>query len=443
MGEEAATKPGSADHLVVLVHGLWGNPKHLEYVASSLREKYAEDKAYVLVAARNSGSFTYDGIELGGERVTQEVEETIEELERGGQKITKLSFMGYSLGGLVARYAVGLLYNRGWFEKLEPVNFTTFATPHLGVRTPLVGYHNHLWNVLGARMLSMSGRQLFLTDKFRDTGRPLLSVLADPDSIFIRALSRFRNRSLYANIVNDRSAVYYTTSISKTDPFVKPDAIKINYVPGYDDIIVDAKNPVSPRDEEALYQRLYGGGRNFIRRMPFFAFICIFLPVALTVFSVTSVVQTARSKQRIKLHEAGKLGIKTGMYRIPLMIQDVRQTTEDIYENVANTHDQEYLPDDSIEAMGQESPLLSKSNREQEKLANGDSPAHTLEFPTLALTSDQFAMVQALDDVGFEKHPVHIHNVNHSHAAIIVRMPVERFYEGKVVIRHWLERFEI
>ena len=25
------------------------------------------------------------------------------------------------IGGLVARYAVGLLYSRGWFEKVEPV----------------------------------------------------------------------------------------------------------------------------------------------------------------------------------------------------------------------------------------------------------------------------------------------------------------------------------
>lgn len=153
---------------------LWGNPKHLSYIASSLRSEIPEDKLEILVAARNSGSFTYDGIELGGERVTQEIEQKIEELARRGQVIRKLSIAGYSLGGLVARYAIGLLYHKGYFEdgKIEPVNFTTFVTPHLGVRTPLLGFHNHLWNVLGARTLSMSGRQLFMIDSFRETGKP-------------------------------------------------------------------------------------------------------------------------------------------------------------------------------------------------------------------------------------------------------------------------------
>lgn len=78
----------------------------------------------------------------------------------------------------------------------------------------------------------MSGRQLFTIDSFRGTGRPLLSVLADRDSIFIRALSKFKNRVLYTNIVNDRSAVYYTTGVSRIDPFTKPDAVKINYLKG-------------------------------------------------------------------------------------------------------------------------------------------------------------------------------------------------------------------
>lgn len=169
--------------------------------------------------------------------MAQEIEDKLEELARDGQEIKKLSIVGYSLGGLVARYAVGLLQSKGWFDKIIPVNFTTFATPHLGVRTPLLGFHNRLWNVLGARTLSMSGRQLFTIDSFRGTGRPLLSVLADPDSIFIRALSRFQNRVLYANVVNDRSAVYYTTAISRIDPFTNPDAVEINYLKGSKPII--------------------------------------------------------------------------------------------------------------------------------------------------------------------------------------------------------------
>ena len=116
------------------------------------------------------------------------------------------------------------------------------------MRTPLRGWHNHIWNVLGARTLSASGRELFTIDNFRDTGRPLLEVLADPDSIFIKGLAEFERRSLYANIVNDRSAVFYTTGISKIDPFTNLSKVKINYVKGYEDVIIDNDGPVAPID---------------------------------------------------------------------------------------------------------------------------------------------------------------------------------------------------
>lgn len=76
--------------------------------------------------------------------------------------LLKISFVGHSLGGLIARYAVALLYQqnvtpkhgeengendgdesnksslsekpRGHIAGLEPMNFITFATPHLGSR---------------------------------------------------------------------------------------------------------------------------------------------------------------------------------------------------------------------------------------------------------------------------------------------------------------------
>ena len=136
----------------------------MAYVEKSLRDQYPEDVLHILTAKGNSGSFTYDGIELGAERVTHEVEDTLEELAREGKEIRKLSVVGYSLGGLVARYVIGLLHSNGWFSKVEPINFTTFATPHLGVRTPFLGVQNKIWNLLGSRTLAMSGRQLFTID---------------------------------------------------------------------------------------------------------------------------------------------------------------------------------------------------------------------------------------------------------------------------------------
>lgn len=61
-------------------------------------------------------------------------------------ELRKISIVAHSLGGLVARYAIALLYSNGDNAKgeavieekiagLEPVNFITFATPHLGNRS--------------------------------------------------------------------------------------------------------------------------------------------------------------------------------------------------------------------------------------------------------------------------------------------------------------------
>jgi hypothetical protein len=70
--------------------------------------------------------------------------------------LRKISFVAHSLGGLVARYAIGKLYepsmsevycldsdnicdeqkipDAGKIAGLEPINFITSATPHLGSR---------------------------------------------------------------------------------------------------------------------------------------------------------------------------------------------------------------------------------------------------------------------------------------------------------------------
>jgi hypothetical protein len=458
------------DANAVETHRLWGNPKHLHYLRTALREAYGEDKLHILVAARNAGSLTYDGIELGGERVAQEIEHTLEELARRGQGIKKISITGYSLGGLVARYAIGLLFHKGWFDKLEPVNFTTFVTPHLGVRTPLLGFHNHIWNVLGARTLSMSGRQLFMIDSFRDTGKPLLAVLADPESTFIRALAKFKHRSLYANIVNDRSAVFYTTGISRTDPFVDLNSVQVNYVEGWEPVIIDEENPVSPLDHTPLpsfHQRLAGNTKTALGRIPLTLFLLVFIPIGSTLFLLNAAVQSVRSKKRIRLHSEGKAGIDVEEYRLPLMVEmahDVRRTAEDIFENLNNTQSQEYLPAGSEELAHSESPVLSPKHKKtfsmtslpEEKhllddddasVENGESSNTSqnrqLEFPTLALTAHQFAMVQALDDVGWKKFPVWIHQARHSHAAIIVRMNRKSFDEGRLVVKHWLTQLEV
>ena len=426
----------------------------MDYLASTLREKHSEDKLHILSAKTNSDSFTYDGIDLGGERVTQEIESYIRDLEDTGRHVRKLSVVGYSLGGLVARYAIGLLYSNGWFEKIQPVNFTTFATPHLGVRTPLLGVHHRLWNLLGSRTLSVSGRQLFTIDNFRDTKRPILSVLADPESIFIVALSKFKHRILYANIVNDRSAPYYTTCISTVDQFTNLEAIDINYIPEYAPNILDPTDPVRlkpPQSQPPFYVRLAGSSQTLLTQVPVFALFFVLIPIGSVVFLINSGIQSVRSQQRIKLHEAGKAGIGLGSYRIPLIVENARSAMEGAFENMNAGQGQHYLPiGDSDTSDTDSSPARNSTKAEKKRsysttsILRRTSSRHD-EFQTLALTPEQFAMAQALDDVGFRKYRVHIHKNRHSHAAIIFRHQGRKgLDEGIIVARHWLtEEFEV
>ncbi|KAI1335393.1 DUF676-domain-containing protein [Xylariaceae sp. FL0016] len=423
----------SADHLVVLVHGLWGNPEHMKSVAKALRTEHSADKVHILVAKRNSSSFTYDGIERGGERVCVEIEEELEKIKKDGGNITKISLVGYSLGGLVSRYAIGLLYAKGIFDQLEPINFTTFASPHLGVRAPLRGWYDHVWNTLGARTLSKSGHQLFTIDDFRDTGRPLLAILADPDSIFITGLKKFKRRTLYSNVVNDRSAVYYTTCITKTDPYTDMTRVKPNYIKGYEDVILDPANPVSLTAPKAPPQTISDyaeTGVTWLKNAPLVVGLAVMLPIGITAFLMNAVVQTSRSTQRIKLHDVGGAGIEVEQYRMPIWIKELRGKVEDVYENINSSQKQSYLGSSSDDESGddEETQIMALERRQSHP-----------QWPTLALSPHQFSMITALDNVGWRKYPVWIHNARHSHAAIIVRMDVKRFDEGHVVLKHWLK----
>jgi hypothetical protein len=294
----------------------------------------------------------------------------------------------------------------------------------------------------------MSGRQLFGVDKFRDTGRSLLSVLADPNSIFIQGLAQFKHRSLYANVVNDRTVTYYTAGISQTDPFVKPENVKMNYIPDYQDVILDGENPVSPKELEAppaFTQRLTSTTQTILGRVPIVAFLAVFIPIGTTLFLMNSAVQSFRSSQRIRLHESGRAGVNIQQYRIGNMINAVRREAEDMFENVNNTQESDYLSAGSHEVASPTqptSPGLKRRDTESD-IGSVEEKKRGLEFPTLALTQDQFGMIEALDNVGFKKHPVYIHNHRHSHAAIIVRMDKKSFDEGRIVIKHWLDNFEL
>jgi Putative serine esterase (DUF676) len=357
---------------------------------------------------------------------------------------------------------------------------------------------NHLWNVTGARLLSRSGRQLFTIDKFRDTGRPLLSVLADPDSIFFRGLAKFQHRTLYANLINDKSAVFYTCGISRFDPFYpSPDEVKVNFVPGYEPVIVEPSNPVSPLPQRdaitpGFRSKYLSPVGSTLLKIPIFCLYIVLIPLGLLFFLANAGIMTLFSSRRIRLHETGKGGVGIHNYRGQHLIEGVQNAVADVFEGLNETQDPDYLTDapgsgseeeitfSSGTAPNGAAPVKRKYTRPQiavteaEKQSSASAPlleaneqlptppseqpssrlapprrGHSrqkskhqvgqMTFPTLALAPHQFVMLDALDTLNFRKFPVWIHKSPHSHAAIIYRMPKKGMEEGEVVVRHWLE----
>lgn len=83
------------------------------------------------------------------------------------RKVVQFSFLGYSLGGLIGRFAMAMLDLEGFFTSkeeggrgVEPVYFVTMATPHLGIRQPSRSRFTKVFNFLSARMLSRTGMSL-------------------------------------------------------------------------------------------------------------------------------------------------------------------------------------------------------------------------------------------------------------------------------------------
>uniref|UniRef100_A0A0D3H0V5 DUF676 domain-containing protein n=1 Tax=Oryza barthii TaxID=65489 RepID=A0A0D3H0V5_9ORYZ len=242
---EVAQGGGFPEHLVVMVNGLVGSADDWKFAAEQFVRRMPE-KVIVHRSQCNSATQTFDGVDLMGERLANEVLSVVE--QRRGVK--KISFVAHSLGGLVARYAIGRLYEpnnktkssseksrdegerlEGFIAGLEPMNFITFASPHLGSSgnkqnktfkffsnvSLMFRFFHQLPFLCGLPFLERrasetahllvgrTGKHLFLTDN-DDGRRPLLLQMVDDcdDIKFRSALRSFKRRVAYANANFDR-----------------------------------------------------------------------------------------------------------------------------------------------------------------------------------------------------------------------------------------------
>ncbi|XP_010490614.1 PREDICTED: putative lipase ROG1 isoform X1 [Camelina sativa] len=233
-------------HLVVMVNGLIGSAQNWRFAAKQMLKTYPQG-LLVHCSKRNHSTQTFSGVDVMGERLAEEVRSVI----KRHPSLQKISFVGHSLGGLVARYAIGRLYEQESREELpqnsedigdtcpieepkeriaglEPMYFITSATPHLGSRghkqVPLFS-GSHTLERLATRMswcLGKTGKHLFLADS--DDGKPplLLRMVSDSrDLKFISALRCFKRRIAYANTSFDHLVGWSTSSIRRRNELPK------------------------------------------------------------------------------------------------------------------------------------------------------------------------------------------------------------------------------
>jgi hypothetical protein len=225
-------KDDSPKHLIVLHHGLWGNSTHMEPVITQFDNTFPSNDFFYLNVNVSEGNLTYDGIDACGERCVDLILKFISEMN-----LDRISFIGYSLGGLILRYVVGRLYHLRIFEELKPLNFVTIATPHLGTTRPVQFSMARIYNSLQSAVLTRVGPQFTVQDKyFHDT--PLLLVMADPNYDFFKGLKLFKSRVVFANIDKDRSVRYTTASMLHKNPYTK-----------YQHTVIDPKYPAIVRHD--------------------------------------------------------------------------------------------------------------------------------------------------------------------------------------------------
>mmetsp|Transcript_8753 Transcript_8753/g.22054 ORF Transcript_8753/g.22054 Transcript_8753/m.22054 type:complete len:518 (-) Transcript_8753:56-1609(-) len=244
LSRDGAATERARTHLVVLVNGVRGHPSDWAQLLEGARG--AAGLAHVTFHASrvNARRDTFEGIDVCGGRLAREVTDIVTGAS-SPHRYTEISFIGHSMGGLVARHAIGTLFDpRGaLLLGLRPKHFITLATPHLGfdlecgsgvAQVPVVGWAGHVPLIGGslqralsraapplvASLLGRSGKQLFHRDADGPGGVPLLVRLASDcagEAPFFTALAAFRTHTLYANVAGDQSVGWANSSLRFKD----------------------------------------------------------------------------------------------------------------------------------------------------------------------------------------------------------------------------------
>lgn len=220
-------------HLIILEHGWMGSTTDLDYLKHTIlqqaSEQQKEQHAILVHAAKSNDGKTNDGIQNGGKRLAREINAWIHQIVEHSnchRHNISLSILGYSLGGLYARYALSEV-NFSWKGvKIIPAFFITIATPHLGVQTPHSYFSLPSWVEYSiGRIFGSTVLELFRYDKI-----DIIQQITT-DVKFTRPLQRFRYRIAYANAHATDFYVSCSTAafLSNTDSMHHPHPLAQNF----------------------------------------------------------------------------------------------------------------------------------------------------------------------------------------------------------------------
>lgn len=526
-------------HLVVIHHGLWGTSENTSYLTTTLAKyhggltsptstltppespdtisvhseshpnntsKPTSSKLVVLNASSNSGDRTYDGVDWCGERLTKEVYEEVKRLEEEGEEVGKLSLIGYSLGGLVVRYAAGLMWADGFFEghkveggklgfKSRPkaASLSTIATPHLGV-TLTRSTFSKVAKYVGSNMLGRSGRQLYLADRGwvppdgSDQDLCLLEALVHPAFSFLSALRSFERIDIYANAVADLTVSYRTAAFEEHDPFLAPPShLKLDRDPDHPPLLTSYESAEPVEEKKSMWKKV--GEKVSTKNLPwilnphrnpfrfplnYLAVVC--LPVVLPVM-LGLVLHKLRSDSKgsnKRVREFERLwGVEHGHLPTPDSPSTKQKTLDRAtLDGLEKKRVSRLLS--SIEAEAEEavreiaeddvetSPPSSSSPSTLSEGENGDgryvikennatlslSETYPIQKEEVPLTETQLRIASRLNDQKVlpqvKKHLAHFDDVLNAHAVIIVRTrSMEAHQKGVPLIKAFVQQFGV
>ncbi|RSH84249.1 uncharacterized protein EHS24_005761 [Apiotrichum porosum] len=475
LGDDSAaqTPPDNGSPLITPAHSPDAEPTNpFTHTHSFMPQAPASagEELVVVVAEGMTSQLTYDGIDVCASRVAWEVDQHVARLEADGRRVAKFSVMGYSLGGLVARYLVGLLNARSpsFFNKHAPVSFTTIATPHLGIPR-----YNTFLSVcvtfLGSKLLSRSGNQIHVVDKYsKEDPRPVLEIMADPKQVFHKGLAKFDGVHIYASVVNDATVPYPSAAIETSDHFAQWAERGLKVAADEAGIVSDWYYPVSDKKLKKKWAHKMGTLPPTLRfRWPLNYIILALFPLLVPLLFILIVLRfsldTTRSRLRLQgLARTGtphnaehKLGADivspipspNGM-GIDALRNAIRAVERNLEQDLIQAAEYDFgLGDTSSAAIktiykpGKHQYAMSSSEDSSYEDDDADTaPLLPLQPTVLArLTDPQLRMAYYLNQLQPIKHLAWFPDVANSHAVIIVRDP-GRFpvhERGRGVLKHW------